>query len=466
MSIQGSVANSPAGIAPGSALPSGLPSAVATPVGGERLPPLEGADEAEAGGNGPGSNELDPLAVTGFPGGEGSLEYSRQTHPAEAELSAEQQYMVAQYAQQQYALPFHPPGPVQRWLRQDDWDALAQAYHQVEMQAYHWESGHGAHGFDAMDYELQRHREMLMHRRRRRPKRPGWDDRHHLIPLDAKAPPPLRRYFDAVPSENSERRPAPQHPLVKCDIEVQDSRIRAADPSESKRLLDVEKQWCDSHHRNVTDDNPGLHPHLRHYFDRRGLESSYRQRPHLENEPKVHRPRTPQRPSTREKILKWRSLSEPQLTDEMDVSNRHHGAITWGRRCLLVGPDPKVKEGPGGSKIPWVNDFHRSESEDNEILNPLLRHYLDKDGLESSFRNRGRHYGRSLPKIKAFGDMDEEDLSPGGMSLTSKGSRTGFHQRRSTQSMRSSVGGGRKGGSRMSTSSRSSSVFQQVPGFA
>mmetsp|Transcript_104141 Transcript_104141/g.324714 ORF Transcript_104141/g.324714 Transcript_104141/m.324714 type:complete len:209 (+) Transcript_104141:3-629(+) len=34
-------------------------------------------------------------------------------------------------------------------------------------------------------------------------------------------------------------------------------------------------------------------------------------------------------------------------------------------------------------------------------MNPVLRHYFDQDGVESSFRNRGRHYGR--PKKVCFG---------------------------------------------------------------
>lgn len=358
---------------------------------------------------------------------------------------------------QQYALPFQPLETMQHWVREDDWSAVTQAYHQAEMQAYQWANGDGVDGFDALDFEIQRQRELLMQRRRRRPKRPGWDTRHHLIPLDAKNPPPLRRYFDAVPAENSEPKEPPPHPLLKFVRPVQDSRMKTADPAEMKRLIEVEKQWCDSHHRDVTDDNPALHPHLRHYFDRRGLESSYRQRPHLENAPRLHRPRTPQRPSEREKILKWRSSSEPQLTNEMDVSARHHGSIVWGRRCLMYGPDTKLRETADGSKIPWVNDFHRSESEDNEILNPLLRHYLDKDGLESSFRNRGRHYGRALPKIKAFGDVDDDELGLGSMSFSSKGSRSTGAQRRGTQATR-----GRVGGSRMSASSRASTAFQSA----
>merc|ERR1712060_645135 len=53
----------------------------------------------------------------------------------------------------------------------------------------------------------------------------------------------------------------------------------------------------------------------------------------------------------------------------------------------------------GGSKIPWVNDHHLLESDDNTILNPRLRHYFGGEGLESSFRMRGRHYGRPLPAV-------------------------------------------------------------------
>jgi len=45
-------------------------------------------------------------------------------------------------------------------------------------------------------------------------------------------------------------------------------------------------------------------------------------------------------------------------------------------------------------KIPWVKDHHVTVATDNEGLNPMLRHFFDQDGLESSFRNRGMHYGR------------------------------------------------------------------------
>merc|ERR1712113_1104629 len=102
-----------------------------------------------------------------------------------------------------------------------------------------------------------------------------------------------------------------------------------------------------------------------------------------------------------DKILKW-SISEPALhgsEDELDVKLRAKGNIHWGGRCLRYGPQCHLRQSPTGEKIPWVYDHHRSETEDNEILNPLLRHYFDADGIESSFRNRGRHYGRPTRSI-------------------------------------------------------------------
>ncbi|CAE8614688.1 unnamed protein product, partial [Polarella glacialis] len=79
-------------------------------------------------------------------------------------------------------------------------------------------------------------------------------------------------------------------------------------------------------------------------------------------------------------------------------------AIHWGTRCLRYGPDPQVREGKEGEQIPWVYDFHRSEAEDNEMLHPVFRHYFDQNGLESSFRNRGRlmhHQDFEMPNHSA-----------------------------------------------------------------
>lgn len=85
--------------------------------------------------------------------------------------------------------------------------------------------------------------------------------------------------------------------------------------------------------------------------------------------------------------------------EELGCDGRHKGGINWGARCLQYGTDSfKVKLEPVNGvpqpKIPWVADHQVTVCTDNVILNPMLRHYFDKDGLESSFRNRGMHYGR------------------------------------------------------------------------
>jgi len=177
----------------------------------------------------------------------------------------------------------------------------------------------------------------------------------------------------------------------------------------------------------VSPDNEALHPHLRSYFDRRGLESCYRQRPVIDLTSKKLRPRTPGRPSTREKIMKFRSTSEPSLgqgssmsaddeEEKIGVEFRHTGGIHWGGRCQMTGTDkpkaPVVKHPVTGEvmKIPWVNDHHNSVSTDNSILHPALRHYFDVDGVESSFRNRGLQDGRPMRFPRAiFGELTERE---------------------------------------------------------
>merc|ERR1711957_1163821 len=163
-------------------------------------------------------------------------------------------------------------------------------------------------------------------------------------------------------------------------------------PGTSSR--DGRKPWVDSFWQTADIDNDNLHPHLRHYFDRRGVEASYRRRPILDkNTPKL-RPRTAKHKGfvyTAPSL----SASSPSLSpsgqqlDPLDVSGRYGGSIQWGSRCTKYGPSLDAKE-KGGEKIPWVEDHHICESDDNHGLPPTFRHYFDAEGIESSFENRGR----------------------------------------------------------------------------
>lgn len=308
----------------------------------------------------------------------------------------------------------HAPESVQKWLRHEDWEALTKAWQEAEAQAIAWA--------DASDNDEARMEELYQEAshvclqssvsttslpplsrpgKQKRRKRKQWDEQFGLMGKDTGKPPALRRYFDEIPSETSKPKGARG-----------DSNPSKAMPFKLPENLASRRSWVDTHHQTVSPDNEALHPHLRSYFDRRGLESCYRQRPHVNATTKLFPPRTPQRPSTREKIMRFRtSLSEPSLasgsimsnsnqsegTEEepMGVEGRHVGGVNWGARCQMLGTaDYKVKDKNRAKKIPWVKDHHVSVTFDNPILNPMLRHYFDADGLESSFRNRGQHYGR------------------------------------------------------------------------
>merc|ERR1719277_1199653 len=103
-------------------------------------------------------------------------------------------------------------------------------------------------------------------------------------------------------------------------------------------------RWNDQWSSLASRDNDGIHRHLRHYFDRRGMEASFRQRPHADSEwLQRQRPRSSQRPSDEELKLKY-SASAPSLSsgsrhgggsrsdggnsvhteDPLDVKHRHH----------------------------------------------------------------------------------------------------------------------------------------------
>jgi len=310
------------------------------------------------------------------------------------------------------------PEAMQKWLRQEDWEALTRAWQEAEAQAISW-----AEGTDSEEVKMEELWQEASQAsfqpsmsvsslpplsqtssKKRRRKRSQWDEAFHLLGKDTGKPPSMRRYFDSLPSENT----------VPLRIRMEGDPKKAAlgrgagfDPPEN---LKGRRSWVEAHHMTVSPDNPSLHPHLRSYFDRRGLESCYKSRPIIDLTSKKLRPRTPQRPSTREKIMRFRSVSEPSLTkvslmselsDQVEaggIEARHIGTTNWGKRCLHYGTaDFKIKpkrEDGRPEKIPWVADHHTSVGTDNVILHPALRHYFDQDGLESSFRNRGIHWGR------------------------------------------------------------------------
>lgn len=331
-----------------------------------------------------------------------------------------------------------PPAPdgVQKWLRQEDWEALTKAWSDAEAQAIAWAEG--------SDNEEQRMEELWQEANnsasfqaspsqgslpplsqtsskmgRTKTKKIPWNEGSNSFGFvpddDHRKPMPLRRYFDPIPGENT----IPRH--YRGDGKPQGKL--SGKKCEMPLNLQSRRSWVENWEQCVSPDNEGLHPHLRTYFDRRGLESCYRQRPTVDATTKKMRPRTPQRPTTREKILRFRSLSEPSLQEsstmsgagteepevEIGTAGRHTGGMNWGTRCQTYGTadfkvtKPKVNgvRQPPTHKMPWVNDFAVTVNSDNEILNPLLRHYFDADGLEASYRNRGMHYGR--PPRSVFG---------------------------------------------------------------
>lgn len=319
-------------------------------------------------------------------------------------------------------LPFSPPESVKTWLRREDWEALSRAWAEAEAQAVAWAEGEADDIEDealldwSADGEASRSTSHVTSSyltvsqtasssspsRRRLRKRPEWDQDFALLGQDSRRPAPMRRYFDALPAEVT-----PPTQAVRREFRPRPPQFRGDEPDVATSPGGT--QWIESWGSTASTDNDKLHPFLRHYFSNRGMEASYRARPHLDC-PWLQsmKPRTPGRPSTREKLMKWQSASEPSLgspqavqKDELDASSRGAGNIHWGTRCLLYGPDGQVKRGSRGEKIPWVYDHHISETDDNELMNPLLRHYFDQEGVESSFRNRGRHYGR--PKKMCFG---------------------------------------------------------------
>mmetsp|Transcript_36422 Transcript_36422/g.64799 ORF Transcript_36422/g.64799 Transcript_36422/m.64799 type:complete len:476 (-) Transcript_36422:247-1674(-) len=326
-----------------------------------------------------------------------------------------------------------PPPNVQSWLKREDWDALTKAWEEAEAKAIAW-----AEGADIEDEYWEEspvqsppaHSVSSLPPLSSKRRRPKWNQDFHLMGQDHRRPQPLRRYFDKLPAENSlpkALRGEDRYP--KFDYEQRNSPLKHHKTPNRKpqystlssTSMQTRRPWAPSHHLSISVDNDQLHPHLRHYFDRRGLEAGYRNRPAVAVVTQTLRPRTPQRPSTREKILKFRSESMPAM---MPGAERHTGSMHWGTRCLMYGPDYKAKPKPSPKKsasqsltrgnverIPWVSDHHVSVAEDNSILNPMLRHYFDADGLESSFRNRGIHYGRKARSV--WGHLPVPSKPPG-----------------------------------------------------
>jgi len=324
----------------------------------------------------------------------------------------------AEVAEPGASLPAAPEA-VQKWLRQEDWEALTSAWQEAESQAILWAEGSDSEEVrreallqEASQGSFRPHASMgslpalsqtSSKKGRRRPK---WNEDFHLLGQDSRRPPSLRRYFDRLPGENSVPRGMRQD--VKPKPGMMEGRSGCAPPEHLKARM----PWVDSFWQTPSVDNDNLHPHLRHFFDRRGLESSYRQRPWVDATTKRMRPRTGQRPTTREKIMRYRSISEGSLgqgsvmstqssnhdeEEQIGVEGRHTGGVNWGARCRDLGTDAyKIKQNGVTQKVPWVLDHHVSVATDNVILNPTLRHYFDVDGLESSFRNRGMHYGRQI----------------------------------------------------------------------
>lgn len=326
-------------------------------------------------------------------------------------------------------LPFNPPEAVQRWLRREDWEALSQAWAEAEAKAISWAEG----DYEDLEAEMwqeehhsrsnsQASTQSPSRKKKSQRKRQPWDEGFHLLGQDSRRPAPMRRYFDDVPGENAEPNKSVRPGMRKKPLE-----FKGGEDSHGG-LNPIPGQWNAAWNSSASTDNDGLHPHLRHYFDKRGLEASYKQRPHCDHQwLKGMRPRTPGRPSTRDKLLKW-STSAPELElDELDVKGREKGNIHWGTRCMRYGPDSQTRRSPNGEKIPWVYDHNRSETEDNEMMNPVLRHYFDADGIESSFRNRGRHYGRPPKMMLGLqwpGQSQSTCSLPGVSSPGSNGSRS------------------------------------------
>mmetsp|Transcript_77981 Transcript_77981/g.253000 ORF Transcript_77981/g.253000 Transcript_77981/m.253000 type:complete len:427 (+) Transcript_77981:166-1446(+) len=355
----------------------------------------------------------------------------------DGEHAEEQRSRTPSDAAAQAALPFDPPESVRKWLRDEDWNALKKAWSDAESRAMSWEagdvddldpglwedeSGSGA-GSSAAAPAAAAARELpnspvRQHKKKPKGKKP-WND-NIAVTSDHRHPPPMRRYFDEVPGETSPPRKRNLPPLQQYDSQLSSSSLSPKkNPVMGSQQLggsSGSEAWIENWSQMASTDNDIMHPHLRHYFDRRGYEASFRQRPTCDSPwNRSMQPRSPRRPTNQELIMRH-SQSLPTLgsveQDPLDVKMRCQGSTRWGRRCLIYGQGKDAKP-QGKQKIPWVEDHHLSETEDNTILNPMLRHYFDAEGLEASFRNRGRHYNRPLKSC--FG-MTQSGSSPTAVS--------------------------------------------------
>lgn len=329
-------------------------------------------------------------------------------------------------------LPFLPPEEVQQILEEEDWEALERAW------SHGWQDSQ-MDGYAGGSYMAQHSGhwpppEKLPKKKKARPK---WDEKWSLIGSDSRRPAPLRRYFDKVPAET---RP-PLEP-IRPDMRKKEANPRFEEDDRFEALL-YGNGWLDCWSQLGSSDNDSLHPLLRHYFDQRGIESSYRQRPTADHPWLQTQPlRTPQRPSAR--TLKTKIITRATMAPKPPDPDAPPKSIPWGVRCLRYGGDYQAHHYlPKSHKIPWVYDHNRSESEDNEVMNPLLRHYFDADGIESSFRNRGRQFGRPVRSVfgRQFKQPDQKlaavaslaslsTATPGDRSMQESQSEPSLRERR------------------------------------
>jgi len=201
-----------------------------------------------------------------------------------------------------------------------------------------------------------------------------------------------RRYFDGQHAEFSNE--SKEEPKQISQTPISDDR----------------PEWVESWSVTASLDNSGIHKHLRHYFDRRGLPSTYRAKPALLPFIDDLQPRS--RPSTSERawamrtsqsMPSFKSASSPDGTARTgsmmssysnkssrwgfsgpeEIAARSEGSIHWEtQRCLQFGPNKKIGEArylgdpvgkASGKKIPWVWNHHISDDEDREFMNPSPR---------------------------------------------------------------------------------------------
>lgn len=167
-------------------------------------------------------------------------------------------------------LPFDPPEEVQQLLRPQDWDALAQAWEAAEARTAAWQTlGEGLGPGAWQDSDGERFVEAGSPTPVKKKKsRPKWKEDWSLIGSDSRRPAPLRRYFDSVPAEI---RP-PVEP-VRPDMRRVQPNPRFVEDDRFEALL-YGTGWLDCWGQIGSTDNDALHPHLRHMFDKRGIEDA------------------------------------------------------------------------------------------------------------------------------------------------------------------------------------------------